>query len=78
MALDIVTEEKEETNTSQHEPAATEDIKIENLIISKTIGTGAECDIRTLAILPNVYILGKFSRVVLSRHDKAEEQINSV
>jgi hypothetical protein len=42
MALDIVTEEKEENNTSQHVPAATVDIKIENLIISKTIGTGAE------------------------------------
>ena len=40
MALDVGTEELEETKTS--EPASTEDIKIENLIILKTIGTGAE------------------------------------
>ena len=75
MALDIVTEKKVENNTSQHEPAATEDIKIENLIISKTVGTGAEYYIRTLAILPNVYILGKFSRVVLSRHETTKQYL---
>ena len=46
MALDIVTEEIEETKTSKHEPAATEDIKIEHLIILKTIGTGRENDVR--------------------------------
>ena len=75
MALDVLTEEKEENNTSQHKPAATEDIKIENLIISKTIGTGAEYDIRTLSILPNFYILGKFSRVVLSRHETTKQYL---
>ena len=46
MALDVVTEELEETKTS--EPASTEDIKIENLIILKTIGTGAENGIEKL------------------------------
>ena len=46
MALDIVTKEIEETKTSKHEAAATEDIKIENLIILKTIGTGRENDVR--------------------------------
>ena len=48
MALDVVTEEIEETKTSKHEPASTEDIKIENLIILKTIGTGAENGIQKL------------------------------
>ena len=48
MALDIVTKEIEETKTSKHEAAATEDIKIENLIILKTIGTGAYYDVQKL------------------------------
>ena len=42
MALHIVIEEIQENNTAKHEHAATEYIKIEDLIILKTIGTGAE------------------------------------
>ena len=75
MALDIVTKEIEETKTSKHEAAATEDIKIENLIILKTIGTGREMMLGNFKTLTINFMSGKFARVVLSRHETTRQYL---
>jgi serine/threonine protein kinase len=49
--------------------------KLENLIILKTIGTGAEIIFWTLDIIANVFLLGKFSRVVLSHHETTRQYL---
>ena len=46
--MDVNVVVQEENKTSQHEPPVSEDIKIDNLIILKTIVTGAEKDVQKL------------------------------
>ena len=61
MAVNVVTEDIEENNTSKHEPAATEDIRIENLIILQTIGAGTEGNVKKLCNINNYFCSSPFS-----------------